>query len=72
MYKKESHIRSILKGISWWIIATMMTVIITGTVLESFNEVALFLALTELIAKFTRYHFNERIWLRLPLGKIRN
>lgn len=64
--------QTIYKSISWRIIATTMTFVISGAVLESFNEVALFIALTELITKFALYYFHERIWLRLPLGRIRN
>ena len=60
------------KTISWRIIATTTTFLISGAILEQFNEVALFIALTELITKFVLYYFHERIWLKLPLGKIRN
>ena len=31
-----------------------------------------FIALTELFTKFALYYFHERLWLRLPLGRIRN
>lgn len=64
--------QSLYKTISWRIIATGMTFVITGTVLESFDEIALFIALTELITKFALYYFHERLWLKLPLGRIRN
>ncbi len=64
--------QTLYKTISWRIIATTMTFIISGAVLDNFNEVALFIALTELITKFALYYFHERLWLRLPLGRIRN
>jgi uncharacterized membrane protein len=64
--------QTLYKTISWRIIATTTTFIISGAILEQFNEVALFIALTELITKFVLYYFHERIWLKLPLGKIRN
>jgi uncharacterized membrane protein len=60
------------KTISWRVIATLMTFIISGTVLETFNEIALYIALTELITKFVLYYLHERLWLKLPLGRIRN
>ncbi|MCH2490734.1 MAG: DUF2061 domain-containing protein [Flavobacteriales bacterium] len=60
------------KTITWRVVATTTTFIIAGTVLNTFNEVALFIALTELITKFALYYFHEQLWLRLPLGKIRN
>jgi len=72
MTKKGSIRRTLHKTISWRIIATTTTFIISGAVLESFDEIALFIAMTELITKFVLYYFHERLWLRLPLGKIRN
>ena len=64
--------QTLYKTISWRIIATTTTFIISGAILEQFNEIALFIALTELITKFVLYYFHERLWLKLPLGKIRN
>lgn len=74
-YRKEgdtSTRRTLQKTVSWRIIATTMTFVISGAVLDGFNEIALFIALTELITKFVLYYFHERLWLRLPLGRIRN
>ena len=64
--------KTLYKSISWRLIATTMTFIISGTVLKVFDEIALFIALTELFTKFALYYFHERLWLKLPLGKIRN
>ena len=64
--------KTIYKTISWRIVATTMTFIISGAVLDAFNEIALYIALTELLTKFVLYYIHERIWLKLPLGKIRN
>lgn len=60
------------KSISWRIVATIMTFIISGIVLNAFDEVALYIALTELFTKFVLYYIHEKVWLKLPLGKIRN
>lgn len=60
--------KSLYKTISWRIIATSTTFIISGAVLESFNEVALFIALLEASSKFILYYVHERLWLRLPIG----
>ncbi|MBE9490616.1 MAG: DUF2061 domain-containing protein [Bacteroidetes bacterium] len=59
---------SLLKTISWRIIATTTTFIISGAVLNSFNEVALFIALLESSTKFILYFLHERLWLKLPIG----
>lgn len=69
---KEVTSRLILyKSISWRLVATTMTFVISGFILESFDEVALYVALTELFTKFILYYIHERLWLKLPLGKIR-
>jgi uncharacterized membrane protein len=67
-----TKLSTIYKSISWRVIATSMTFLISGAILESFDEVALFIALTELFTKFVLYYFHERLWLQLPLGRIRN
>jgi uncharacterized membrane protein len=64
--------QTLYKSISWRIIATTTTFFISGAILNNFDEVALFIALTELITKFVLYYFHERLWLRMPLGKIRS
>lgn len=74
-YRKDGIVSSrqlVYKSISWRLIATTMTFIISGAVLDGFDEIALFIALTELITKFVLYYMHEKIWLRLPLGRIRN
>jgi uncharacterized membrane protein len=60
------------KTVSWRIVATTMTFVISGTILNAFNEIALYIALTELFTKFVLYYFHEKLWVKLPLGRIRN
>lgn len=74
LLKKEAKSTKDLlyKSVSWRIVATITTFIISGIVLESFNEIALYIALTELATKFILYYLHEKLWLKLPLGKIRN
>lgn len=61
------------KTISWRIVATTTTFIISGLVLnDGFGQVALYIALCELFTKFILYYFHEKLWLKLPLGRIRN
>lgn len=64
--------RTLSKSVSWRIVATTTTFIISGSVLEAFNELPLYVALSELFTKFILFYFHERLWLRLPLGKIRS
>jgi uncharacterized membrane protein len=67
---RESHVRSLLKGLSWRCLATGTTVLIawltTGNV-----SLALKIGGIEFFAKFVIYYFHERAWLLVPAGAIR-
>ena len=64
--------KTLYKTISWRMVATTMTFFISGAILNAYDEIALYIAITELFTKFALYYFHERMWLKLPLGKIRN
>jgi uncharacterized membrane protein len=66
--KKET----LYKTISWRVVATTMTFFISGAILNAYDEIALYVALSEIFTKFVLYYLHERFWLRLPLGRIRN
>lgn len=66
-----SNRETLYKTISWRIVATTMTFFISGTILNAYDEIALYIALTELFTKFALYYTHERLWLKLPLGRIR-
>lgn len=71
-YKKdrgsESPTRSIVKSLSWRIIGTLDTIIIswiiTGTLSMAFS-----IGLVELVTKMVLYFFHERIWNTISWGK---
>lgn len=62
---------TLYKTISWRVVATTMTFIISGVILNAYDEIALYIAITELFTKFVLYYLHERLWLKLPLGRIR-
>ena len=68
---KESHARSILKGVTWRILATATTVtiafFITGDV-----QSALTIGGIEFFGKLLLYYLHERAWQIVPVGKIRS
>ncbi|MBR9921802.1 MAG: DUF2061 domain-containing protein [Bacteroidetes bacterium] len=68
--QKESHARSILKTITWRILATSTTVtiayFITGTI-----EAALTIGGIEFFAKIIIYYLHERAWQKVPRGSVR-
>ena len=65
---KENIKRSLLKTISWRIVGTLATVIIsyviTGTLALAFSIGAI-----ELVSKLLLYFFHERIWNTIKWGK---
>lgn len=67
---KDSHLRSVLKGISWRIIATTTTTTIawlaTGDV-----TTALTIGGFEFFIKLFVYYLHERAWLLVPEGGVR-
>lgn len=64
----ESPKRSIAKSISWRVIGTLDTIIIswivTGTLSLAFS-----IGLIELVTKMILYFFHERIWNNINWGK---
>ncbi|MCP9198521.1 DUF2061 domain-containing protein [Gramella sp. GC03-9] len=71
-YKKdkstEKPMRSILKTISWRIVGTLDTIIISW-VLTGQIETALAIGSVELVTKMILYFGHERIWNFIPYGK---
>ena len=67
---KESHIRSILKTISWRIIATSTTVTIAYFIFGDISN-ALKVGGIEFFAKMIIYYLHERAWQIIPYGAIR-
>ena len=76
--------RTLKKSISWRIVATAMTCVIAAIVLRDTGEraganatspvagLAFGIAVFEFFSKFILYYIHERVWARLPLGRIRN
>ena len=64
----ESPKRSMVKSISWRIVGTLDTIIIswivTGTLSLAFS-----IGLVELVTKMVLYFFHERIWNSIKWGK---
>ena len=68
---KESHTRSVLKALSWRVIATTTIIVIayftTGDV-----DAALKIGFIEFFIKFALYYLHERAWQLAPRGTIRS
>jgi uncharacterized membrane protein len=65
MDKKESHIRSIAKSISWRVLGTIDTIIISYLIIGEPIK-ALSIGGIEVLTKITLFYFHERLWLKIP------
>ena len=63
---EESHIRSIVKGVTWRCLATLTTVVIawfiTGEVALAFQ-----IGFVEFFAKLGIYYAHERVWTKIRI-----
>ncbi|MDG3580993.1 DUF2061 domain-containing protein [Galbibacter pacificus] len=60
--------RSIAKSVSWRIVGTMDTILISWFVTGTF-KLALSIGFIELVTKMTLYFVHERVWERIKWGK---
>ena len=67
---KESHLRSILKGLTWRVIATSTIFAITYFTTGEMDT-AVKVASIEFFIKLIIYYLHERAWQAVPRGKIR-
>lgn len=74
---KDSPVRSILKAISWRVIASGTTFLITFVIFrrysdKTFDEVlqtATFITSIDVVAKLIMYYLHERLWTNIKWGK---
>ena len=64
----ERKRRSILKAISWRIIGTLDTFLISFLITGKF-KFAISISGIELLTKFSLYFMHERVWNRIKFGK---
>jgi uncharacterized membrane protein len=61
---EESHLRSVIKGISWRMVGTLDTIIIATFWTGDYSK-ALKIGVTEVVTKVILFYFHERAWMRL-------
>jgi len=61
--------RSIVKAITWRAIATLITISLVYSVTGEL-KVSLGVGAVEVVSKILFYYFHERIWDRIPWGRI--
>lgn len=67
--QKESHIRSLLKGFTWRIIATSTTITIAYFITGEIGD-ALKIGFIEFVGKIFIYYLHERAWQMAPRGRV--
>ena len=67
---KESHTRSILKGITWRILGTLDTMVISWFLTGNI-KIAAAIGGTEVFTKIVLFYLHERAWQLVPRGAIR-
>jgi len=68
---RESHFRSFLKALSWRVLATTTTAVITWFITGDI-AIAIAIGSIEFIAKFFIYYGHERMWQLVPRGTTRD
>jgi adenylylsulfate kinase len=63
----ESHLRSLIKAISWRVFATLITMIITYLITHQLT-LAFYVGFFEFFSKIFLFYIHERIWGWIPLG----
>ena len=67
---QESHLRSVLKGLTWRVVATT-TIIIIAKVTTGSTELAFTIGGIEFFVKLLLYYLHERAWQLVPRGTVR-
>lgn len=65
---KESTVRSVVKTISWRVLATLTTFILVYSFTEKL-DVAAYVGMIEVFLKMLIYFFHERVWDRIKFGR---
>ncbi|MDR4495347.1 MAG: DUF2061 domain-containing protein [Nitrospirales bacterium] len=65
----ETHLRSVVKGISWRIIATLVTTVVVWLISGEVS-MALFAGASDSLVKIGLFWGHERIWQRILWGRI--
>ena len=64
----ESPMRSVVKGITWRLMATFTTILIVYFITGE-QAKALQIGAIEFVTKFVVYYFHERAWVRISFGQ---
>jgi len=66
---RDSHPRSLVKGVSWRTVGTIDTILLSFLVTGSISD-SLKIGLTEVFTKVALYYLHERIWDKISWGRV--
>lgn len=66
---RDSHSRSLVKGISWRTLGTLDTILLSFLVTGSIEN-SIKIGLTEVVTKIFIYYLHERVWDRIGWGRM--
>ena len=66
-----SHLRSIIKGLTWRVVASFTILWITYYMTGEMDT-ALKVTGVEFVVKLLLYYLHERLWQQVPRGRVRN
>ena len=65
----ETHLRSVVKGVSWRVIATFVTTIVVWLISGEVT-MALFAGASDSLIKIGLYWAHERLWQQVRWGRV--
>ncbi len=66
----ESRRRSVVKAVSWRVVATSITAIVAWVITESLQFAAL-IGGADTVLKLAAFYYHERLWMRVSYGRLR-
>lgn len=66
----DTHKRTLVKALSWRVIATIITAIVALAVTGKLR-IAVTIGIVDTLIKLAAYYMHERCWLRIDFGKLR-
>lgn len=64
----DSHIRSIVKAVTWRAGGTVVTILVAWLILDEVGQ-ALGIGFLDTAVKLGAYYAHERLWDRIPIGR---
>ena len=66
----ESHVRSIVKAITWRAGGTVVTFVVAWILTQEF-KLAAQIGVLDTVIKIGAFYAHERLWIRVKFGKLR-